>query len=380
MMSSSKDETIATLTARCLCKKHVYTTDIEASKLPLPAYACHCTSCRHCTGSLYSIDTPWPTPPASIDTSSLSSYAFSKRIQILFCGTCSTPMFWKSPLEPDKELGAFTGTIENVKGDGEVVRLAHHIYVDDTMDGGATMWLKGKEWQAGEKEVPRYKQGSQDPPVELLPLDWPPAESLTGYENKSEDSIPIRCHCKGVNFAFHRGNYAGKTKDELPWYIDPTAHKSLADFCACDSCRLFAGVDVVNWTYSALEYITDPSGQILAPTTSDLRALVDAKDAKIGSLKYIASHKDVQRYFCATCSACVFYATDSRPDMVDVATGVLDAKDGARAEGMLSWKFGKVDSLRDAEGGWREAWLRRIEGESEGFRAGRGYPESWFKS
>ncbi len=77
------------LTAQCLCKKHTFTAPVPAAALPLEASCCHCTSCRHATGSLYFVDVEWPNPEE--DLSSLKKYSLSKNINIFFCGTCSTP-------------------------------------------------------------------------------------------------------------------------------------------------------------------------------------------------------------------------------------------------------------------------------------------------
>lgn len=374
----ASDTPSVTLTAHCLCKAHTFTTQVPASKLPLPVTACHCDSCRHVTGALYSIDTQWPAPRSSVDTSALNRYAFSSRIHVLFCGTCSTPMFFDHQQNSKEELGVFTGALKNDEGD--LVRLTNHIFVGDTIDGGSTMWLRRPN--ADGTEAKRFKNTSRGDKVEEYTFDWPPVESLTRYEAKKENSLPIRCKCKGIDFVLYRGNYTDKKREELPWFIDPTTHKLLGGFCACDSCRLSSGIDIFNWTYAGLENISYPestseAGPAFPNSTSELKALVDAKDPRMGTLAYYSSSPDVQRYFCSNCSACVFYAVDDRPEIVDVAIGVLESSDGARAEDFVSWAFGKVGSSEDTKGGWREPFIQRVEEECEQWREKRGYPKNW---
>ncbi|KAF2181334.1 hypothetical protein K469DRAFT_671473 [Zopfia rhizophila CBS 207.26] len=348
----TSDPDTVTITAHCLCKAHNFTTSVPKSKLPLPAYACHCNSCRHVTGALYLIDSEWPEPRKNVDTSGLRKYAFSSRIKVLFCGTCSTPLFIEDTAEPH-HLGAFTGALKNNQGD--LVKLVHHIFVGDTLDGDAQEY----NW------------------------DWPPASSLKGLSGKAEyDSVQVRCKCGGVDLVMHRGNYEGKEREELPWFIDPTTHRPIASFDACDSCRLQSGIDIFHWTFAELKNLSYSSnlaaeGKVFPKNTTDLRAAVDAQDPLMGTLTYYASSPDVQRYFCKNCSACVFYAVDSRPDIVDVALGLLDAPDGARAEGFVLWLFGKLVWVEDTKGGWREDLMKRIEKESEHWRIERGYPKSW---
>lgn len=367
-----------TLTIHCLCKAHVFTTEVARSELPLPAYACHCDSCRHVTGALYSLGLYWPEPAANVDTSRLKSNAFSETFAALFCGTCSTPMFFKHVHDTNAQLGIFTGTLKN--DEGNLIKFAYHIFVGDTKDGGATVWLRKPN--ADGTEVKRYKDSSQGETKQETAFEWPITSSLTGYEKKLEDAIPIRCKCKGVDFVLHRGNYDNKQKEELPWSIDPKTHKLLAIFCACDSCRLFSGNDISYWCYTELKHISfseaeGTKGQSFPRDSKELKAMVDARDPAMGTLAYHASSPDVQRYFCSSCAACIFYASDDRPEIVDVAIGVLEASDGARAEGFLSWSFGEVENIDDTKGGWREPLMKRVEEESERWREERAYPKCW---
>jgi hypothetical protein len=281
-------------------------------------------------------------------------------------------MFFGHPQDPDADLGVFTGTLNN--DDGNIIQIAHHIFVDDTIDGGATMWLRKPN--ADGSVAKRYKDHSQGETKQELPLEWPGKEFLVEYEKKQpENQIPIQCKCKGVDLVLSRGDYEGKKKEELPWFVHPESRKLYAGLCVCNSCRLSSGVDVYNWTFAELSNISFPSGKKLPSSTHDLKALVDAGDPLIGTLAYYTSSPGVQRYFCSNCSACALYATDSRDWMVDVAVGLLGAPEGARAESWLMWRLGKVTYADDVKGGWREGLLEQVLKESEEWRQERGYPQ-----
>ena len=355
------------LKAHCLCTANTFTCEVPRSTLPLPAHACHCNSCRHVTGAMYTIDTVWPVPASKVDTSKLKRYKFSERMGILFCQICSTPVFFPH-LRDDKEvLEVFLGALEDTPVD--LIQIKTHLYLDDAIDGGASMWLRKPN--ADESEANRFRTRESE-----LPFDWPANSAFTGYKQILPDPIPIHCKCKGVDFMLHRANYQGKKEEELPWFIDPQTHKALASICTCDSCRLSAGIDTFNWTFSEIPMITFGDGKTL-DDTSALRALVDARHPSIGTLAYYSSSSDAQRYFCSNCSACVFYATDDRSWMINIAVGVLAASDGARAEGFLSWSFGHVGYGENTKGGWRENLKNHVERESEQWRIDRGYPKCW---
>ncbi|KAF1976136.1 hypothetical protein BU23DRAFT_551631 [Bimuria novae-zelandiae CBS 107.79] len=375
-MASAED--LVTLTANCLCKANLFTTQVPKSKFPLEGWACHCDSCRHVTGALYTLDTPWPEPRANVDVSGLKTYNFSPKYDILFCPTCSTPMFFAHTAELEHKLGVFTGTLKNDPTD--LVKITNHIFVGDTKDGGASMWLRKPNTDGNEAQ--RYKARDKDErgaPAEPIPYDWPPSHSMTGFEAKTNSPIPIKCKCKGVNLVWQPGTYDGKKVSELPWFVDPSTHKALAGFCACESCRLTGGCDVWNWGFAELKDISYATTQSSFPSSStDLKALVDAKDPSLGTLAYYASSPDVQRFFCNHCSATIFYASDDRTFMVDIALGVLEAQDGARAEGVFSWAYGAaISHIKENEGGWRYELFQRVTKEGEEWRISRGYPKNW---
>ncbi|KAH6850439.1 hypothetical protein B0I37DRAFT_371653 [Chaetomium sp. MPI-CAGE-AT-0009] len=246
----------------------------------------------------------------------------------------------------------------------------------------AKVWLGGRDC-------------SEEVPAEVR---WPAVGVLEkGYEAGlkaragREGDVPIRCHCRGIDLVLRAGEAQREYEEmqrrggELPWYVDPVTHKGLGSLDGCDSCRLAAGSEVYNWTFAALKHISFAgSSQEGFPTdTLQLRKAIEVengeeRDPRFGTIAVYASSPDVQRYFCGRCSATLFYAVDDRPDIVDVAVGLLDSPDGARAESAISWSFGGAMSWReDMIGTWRETMLHAVEKDVEEWRVERGYPKFW---
>ena len=74
-----------------------------------------------------------------------------------------------------------------------------------------------------------------------------------------------------------------------------------------------------------------------------------------GSLQTYHSSENVTRSFCSVCGAIVFFAL-SEPNqtaertILDVAVGLLDAPEGARAEDWLEWHTERLSFREDAVG------------------------------
>lgn len=404
-MASQSDD--VSMTAECLCKTHKFTTTVPRTALPLKATTCHCDSCRRFTGALYSIDAPWSGDPATIRASTLARYDFSQNLKILFCGTCSAPLFWESPRR-DASTGAavgrkftvFVGALSNDAPTG-LVEVGCHMFVGDTRDGGASMWMR---WMNGGGAPPVKRFAEMKYESEELAEDWPGAGMAGAAEDGEKEEIPIRCHCGGVDLVFLRAQaereFTANRADELPRVVDPVSRKYVAGFDACNSCRSSFGSDFFNWAFVFLRHIGYPSGRDLGEesgggspgfpqTLQDLHAAVSSSqelkassrqtDPRLGTLAVYRSSEGVKRYFCSRCSACVFYAADGKHrDMVDVAIGVLRADEGARAERSFKWLLGgPLQHRDDIAGGWRATWLKAVEAEAEAWRKERGFPEWW---
>lgn len=69
---------------------------------------------------------------------------------------------------------------------------------------------------------------------------------------------------------------------------------------------------------------------------------------EFGTLKSFRSSDRVTRYFCGHCGAMVFWTGEDRPELIDVAVGLLDAESGARAEDWLKWITMRVSFVEHA--------------------------------
>ncbi|KAI1198799.1 hypothetical protein F5X97DRAFT_298295 [Nemania serpens] len=440
--SEAEAEETFELKAHCLCRAHAFAATIPRASLPLAASYCHCTSCRRVTGALYSSVVPWPDAgAAAIRASSLRRYGFAATMAILFCGVCGSTMFAerrgagaKAEVEGGGEGEGNHGIIRYAVQTGVLVNaavprlftIAHHMFLSDTLDGGASPWLYdinaniNANGEHDDEPPPRLWTGRSAESEEIFPATttthlWP---TIQPSAVPAPREIPIRCHCGGVDLVLHSppSYFATQPRASLPWFVDPASNKSLAGFDACDSCRLSSGSDVFHWTFVLLRHLGFPSEpESTSDSTSDsepeppspsfptssieLKNAVPStststsseaeaeapRDPRWGTLTFHASSPDVQRYFCGACSATVFYAADDRPELVDLAVGLVrpsssadDDEGGSRAEGLLSWDFGGPAVWRgDVAGGWRQGFVEAVEAAAERWRIGRGYPKNW---
>ncbi|CAI4212011.1 unnamed protein product [Parascedosporium putredinis] len=331
-MSSDTTE----LVAQCLCKTHTFKSSVPSSSLPLSATCCHCDSCRHVTGAMFLVDVEWPNQDE--DLSALHAYDFSPNLREFSCQSCGTRLFCKGS-KPGSTLGVITGTLQN---EVNLVRYDKHIYVGDTRDGGASMFMRKSHPDATPSK--RFVEGSNS---KELPADWPSNFDLPDPEAQvTPEFTPLYCHCRGVNLLLKNAtDLKDRAPDKLPFYHPGT-------------------------TAETFEH--------LPASTFDLKAAVasENKDPRLGTLEFYQSSPDVERYFCSKCAAVVFFAVHDRPNMVDVAPGLLDHPSGARAEGLLHWNFGTMGRLEDVEGGWREKLGKGVREEAEQWRIERGYPKT----
>ncbi|KAM7203120.1 hypothetical protein V8F33_002468 [Rhypophila sp. PSN 637] len=463
------------LLAQCLCKAHSFTTRVpvptasssdpgestaltSSPGLPLEAVYCHCTSCRRSTGTMYSVSVVWPGrlghgehQDQSDNFARLKRY---KRSEIspatgLFCGTCSSLMFYELVLPKSSEQNQQTGCEQVVKHGvflgclrayeidsagnrigpvtGErysLVKPKDHLFVGDTIDGGATRWLRGwdrnevKRW-AGHRGVSEEFTQSSTVPTQADQSgvgqdDTALAQPEEGDSEQLPEYVHIKCHCEGVNLVLQTGKsrreYLRKIvqKENLPWFVNDKTGKPIGSIDGCDSCNVSSGSDLFYWTFAEVQYLSyashsDESGspssllsilpvkagppefprdtiELKAAVEENMQCLQTLKSFSesdkgkekghppLGTLSLYKSSHDVQRYFCSRCSASIFYAWDGRPEMVDIAVGVICSPDGmARAESTISWKFnGKVvwrdDTLAPGSGrGWARGLVLAVE-------------------
>lgn len=254
--------------------------------------------------------TDWPEAELQ-DISTLTKYAFSKTADTYFCTTCGSHMFWKS----QQATEITTGTL---KDSTERVNFQYHCWVADTKDSGFSDWLPTMNGQ----HMRKRREGDEH--VEELPRWW--TES-TGRQ--AEARLPVYCACKGIELYISRPSVISGIGQDTP-----TTQRYDASNCACNSCRLATGADIAQWASIPRNNIKLANGE--------------AFNFEFGTLKSYSGTKDAKRYFCGRCGASAFYTTTAKPDMVDVAVGLLDASSGARAEDWLDWDSDKVDFEVDA--------------------------------
>ncbi|KAM5383781.1 hypothetical protein ACJZ2D_001770 [Fusarium nematophilum] len=346
-----EDENV-TITARCLCNTHVFTSTLPRSSLPLVAPACHCTSCRHLSGALCSVAAPWPNPDE--DLSRLKRYSFSPNLVTFSCETCSSQLFCRDA-KTGRATYVVTGALDNVEN---LVTYGRHVFVGDTKDGGSSVWLRK---DASGNPIRNWEQRASKSKELLHPWPTQPieAESLV-----TQEPTPIWCHCKGVQLLLNSGlDLAAGTDKIMSDKPDPKTGKYITHFDACDSCRLGVGADLIYWAFAPIDHLSFSSESSSQDSTfqniHELRDAVERRDHRVGTLSIYSSSKGVYRYHCATCSASLFFTEEGYPDQVDIAIGVLDHPTGARAEGLLLWDYAHVDHQQDTKGGWREGLVRR---------------------
>ncbi|RMY92870.1 hypothetical protein D0864_05811 [Hortaea werneckii] len=317
----------------------------------------HCgEGCRHTTGMLCQSGAYLPTAyqPAASLLERLHSFHFSDTLTQYFCPQCGTQMlvrYQKRDESPSSEItwAVATGTLESIEG---VVEAARHIFVADTLDGGFADFLRDVNGQAIERWSQHFGKNEQ------LPLHWRGSEPNKPGHAEHPNLLHAHCKCEGVSFYISRPSAAstevtaewpdvmipehdtGEKPPPAAWWLRGNGTKYLAGLCTCDSCRLAAGMEWLQWAFVPTASITlDPAGRTPFPSETPF---------SFGTLKHYRSSEQATRYFCGTCGANVFWCGDERPGLIDVAVGLLDAAEGARAEGWLEWRTERVSYREDA--------------------------------
>ncbi|KAJ3950205.1 uncharacterized protein N0V96_001348 [Colletotrichum fioriniae] len=293
--------------------------------------------------------------------SGLRKYPFSKHFDVYSCGTCSSQLFARGH---NASIAPYvtTGALENVPG---LVKYDNHMFISDTIDGGFAPWLPKEE---NGDPVQRWNGHRNS---EEVPFDWPVSKSIPTSRlnaSPSPSSTQFHCHCKGVQLSLRSAAdlKADPAKESTSTCVDPKTLKFKACSDSCNSCRQHFGSDIIAWTFAPLTHINFSTEPTSAPsqfpqTIAELKEAVlsKTKDPRLGTLAVYNSSPEVERYSCSVCSASIFYAVYDREDMVDIAIGLLDHPDGARAEGLLAWNYSLLGWTADAAGGWRERLVAR---------------------
>jgi len=256
----------------------------------------------------------------------------------------------------DEEWEVATGVMSKTDG---LVQIDSNIYCADTLDGGASDWIKT---QNGEP-VSSY-------PASRKPNDKNDDLPIPKGTSNSQTPLKASCHCSTVRFTisrpnatskdlwsplsdliipFHTGDPQIKNPDNVPWWLRDHDTKYLAGTCACRSCRLISGFEIQTWAFVPRVNISIVVPEGNGSKTGSAEVPLDFTTLPPGVLKSYRSSPGVVREFCGTCGATAFWHDEERPDLVDVSVGLLEADEGARAEGWLDWWTGRVSFEEEPE-------------------------------
>ncbi|EAU34739.1 conserved hypothetical protein [Aspergillus terreus NIH2624] len=314
----------------CLCRQVAQEVQLDPSIDETVFNLCHCNACRAATGLLFS--SYYALYGLSPNLSGLREYHQPDQITRYFCGTCGTHVLAHNA--STRRYFVAAGVFSN---DLPPIRSVRHWRASDTKDGGLSIFLPGDT-----DDSSCLLQGfstNQERDHSLEDDAW---------DSKPDDGrIPARCHCGGVEFyvtapdktsskatspwadllvPYYSGSSANP--DDVKWWLCAGNTKYLAGTCACTSCRLGSGFPIQEWAFIPKSNLFNADGSPLA--------------FGVGTMQQYESSPEVYREFCNRCGANVFWHCKERPLLIDVSVGLLRAKSGARAEGLLHWHRDRV--------------------------------------
>ncbi len=304
---SSTDAT--TVKASCYCGKNKFDLIFPTSSLPIGTDLCHCDGCQRVSGVLFInyIEVPHgliadpENPPHN-----LKLYRSSAEAKRYFCGTCGAHIM----LYGWSKWFIAIGNLERVDG---VSKIAWHQFVEDTIDGGMTNCLQdGLPMWAGYEGHDAFK------PSESPKEGKPVRELLTG-----------RCHCGNLKMTIRRPSYADITEKDAGRCLKKDVRRWRATHCLCTSCRKTSGFSCTSWAFVPKQHIDiDPNTKLEAFNSSE----------------------GIERQFCGTCGATVFYERDGYPNCYDVALGLFETDKQGLWEFLNDWfEFVDWDKIKFTE-------------------------------
>lgn len=318
----------------CACQRVTGSAKVPNSILPLSYTLCHCNICRHQTGLLCGsyVTLCKGTTDFKVDGPT-TEYKASDIVTRYFCSHCGANVWLQDEREDGPDI--CSGTFE--KADG-IIELKNQIFVNDTKDGGLSTWIPDSDIVAWGGFSNSRKDGK---PHDLQ------VDNLSKVTADASTELHAHCQCKGVHFKITRPNQSSKdlsspwpdlvkpfhsgspeNREDVKWWLRKNNTKYLAGLCACKSCRLASGFDIQAWAFIPKANIVELDGKPL--------------DFRVGSLKQYQSSDGTYRNFCGKCGATVFWHCDERPELIDVSVGLMDAKEGARAESWLEWWANRI--------------------------------------
>lgn len=305
-----------TLTAACHCRGVQFTITLPSECLPLQVHLCHCSICRYTHGAPCTFHAPLPDgiKPEFKSRSgfeNLTAYNFPSNGTKYFCSTCGCHIGDRA--HDDHRWVISTAIFDTNKKETGIWEFETHLCPQSAADGGISTFLlsiNGREMKM------------LDPPSSL-----PTAAKAPRIEEANKDEkLQAKCHCGGVSFEISRPTTEFTTDPSSKNWVSPLdSRKWLALIDLCKDCRLVNGTHVIGWMFVPKTHISPTLPSTLA----------------IGTSKKYSSSEGVVRTFCGTCGATVFYSCVQRPEIVDIATGILRAPEGVMAENWALWRAGR---------------------------------------
>jgi hypothetical protein len=298
----------------CHCHLNCFSIAIDPKALPLKSSICHCDSCRHTTGQLFATWAVIPTPLSvtAVDDTGLVKYTVST-CDRFFCRRCGASMINVDRAGDQVEWEVATGVLKLKDPNGLEGKLRRvQLWIDDVKgDGGAVGWINGGTLKGMDRHW--RERGSEMVSDDAVASFMAPQPAAEGQPER----LVAQCRCQAVRFEVvmpgeEEGEGSGNIRSCL---------------CACTSCRVVTGFEITAWTSVPLKNAI--AGSSVAKFVSETTRL-----------NFYESSPGIDRYFCATCGATVFYHDKSRPT-IDIATGLLESiKPGCvRAEALLHWRL-----------------------------------------
>ena len=320
--SEMASDSLTFVSAQCYCSANTFKVAFRTDSLPVACNSCHCSTCRHSTGTLSTRTVPILGSPLALDAepqtpfdlSHLKTYSVSGHLQRYFCGTCGAYLFLRS----SETWTVFAGALDKNEG---ITRLVSHSYVGDTLDGGLANHLGA--WDG--VGLPLFAGAA----TEMDQGDFQLAE-VPSAPVSTVDNIPFQCSCGDISFAVKR--YMGHPDQQEIWLVpgatedDPWRYR--VGHCLCNDCRLNSGGLITTFTFVPVDHLVD--GRTSEPIGQ----------SRPQGLVTFESSPGVFREFCGTCGARVFYWTNSMKGHTrGVAFGLLDERAVGGALGRALFAF-----------------------------------------
>ncbi|KFZ02532.1 hypothetical protein V500_00125 [Pseudogymnoascus sp. VKM F-4518 (FW-2643)] len=279
---------------------------------------------------------------------------------LYFCPICGCHLFkeeWETVAEKLVPTWAVaTGVAEKTPEPQCTFRIARHINVDQTGDGGLSIWMRARNnGSIIPTDVPM--QNISHPADDHARRSPTPLTDHSSSRDTNGDTLDASCFCGTVKFHVTRPTHESTlpksqypdlmipyytesveipNPDDKKWWI--RGDRYLAGNCACTSCRRCSGFDIQSWAFV-------PRANIFMHAP-DMNLGLDFSNLPEGMLRSYSSSRGVTREFCPGCGATVFWHNTDRPELIDVSVGLFNAE-GARAEDWLDWWKERVSFAED---------------------------------